>query len=46
MLQDSEKRYSIIVWILSDIVTKVSGKVHGSQWDRDPSNGMVDLLII
>ena len=31
--------------ILSDIVTEHNGKVHGSQRDRDPKSGLIDLLV-
>ena len=31
--------------ILSDIVTEYGGKVHGSQRDRDPKTGLIDLLV-
>ena len=31
--------------ILSDIVTKYGGKVHGSQRDRDPNTGLIDLMV-
>jgi hypothetical protein len=31
--------------ILSDIVTEYHGKVHGSQRDRDPKTGLIDLLV-
>ena len=31
--------------ILSDIVTEYGGKVHGSQRDRDPKIGLIDLLV-
>jgi len=30
---------------LSDIVTEYGGKVHGSQRDRDPKTGLIDLLV-
>jgi hypothetical protein len=30
---------------LSDIVTEYHGKVHGSQRDRDPMTGVLDLLV-
>jgi hypothetical protein len=30
---------------LSDIVTEYGGKVHGSQRDRDPITGLIDLLV-
>jgi hypothetical protein len=30
---------------LSDIVTEYGGKVHGSQRDRDPKTGLLDLLV-
>jgi hypothetical protein len=45
MLQGSvaeiQKKYEI----LSDIVTEYNGKVHGSQRDRDPKTGLLDLLV-
>jgi len=31
--------------ILSDIVTEYNGKVHGSQRDKDPKTGLIDLLV-
>ena len=31
--------------ILSDIVTEANGKVHGSQRDRDPKTGLIDLMV-
>lgn len=31
--------------MLSDIVTEQNGKVHGSQRDRDPKTGVLDLLV-
>ena len=31
--------------ILSDIVTEYGGKVHGSQRDKDPKTGLLDLLV-
>lgn len=36
-----QKKYEI----LSDIVTEYNGKVHGSQRDRDPKTGLIDLLV-
>ena len=36
-----QKKYEI----LSDIVTEYKGKVHGSQTDRDPKTGLLDLLV-
>ena len=30
--------------VLSDIVAEYGGKVHGSQRDRDPKTGLLDLL--
>jgi hypothetical protein len=30
---------------LSDLVTEYNGKVHGSQRDRDPKTGLIDLLV-
>ena len=31
--------------VLSDIVAEYGGKVHGSQRDRDPKTGLLDLLV-
>ena len=28
-----------------DILTKHGGKIHGSQRDRDPKTGLIDLLV-
>ena len=36
-----QKKYEI----LSDIVLEYNGKVHGSQRDRDPKTGFIDLLV-
>ena len=36
-----QKKYEM----LSDIVTEHNGKVHGSQRDRDPKTGLIDLLV-
>ncbi len=36
-----QKKYEI----LSDIVSDYNGKVHGSQRDRDPKTGLIDLLV-
>ena len=30
---------------MADIVTEYGGKVHGSQRDRDPIIGLIDLLV-
>ena len=40
-IQDIQKKYEI----LSDIVIEYNGKVHGSQRDRDPKTGLIDLLV-
>ena len=41
-ITDIQKRYEI----LSDIViVEHGGKVHGSQRDRDPKIGLIDLLV-
>ena len=40
-IADIQKKYEI----LSDIVIEASGRVHGSQRDRDPKTGMIDLLV-
>ena len=37
----SSKKYEI----LSDIASEYNGKVHGSQRDRDPKTGSIDLLV-
>src|SRR5918999_6584684 len=38
---DIQKKYET----LSDIVNEYNGKVHGSQIDRDPKTGLIDLLV-
>jgi hypothetical protein len=40
-IADIQKKYEI----LSDIVTEYNGKVHGSQRDRDPKTGLLELLV-
>ena len=40
-ITDIQKKYEI----LSDLVTEANGKVHGSQRDRDPKTGLIDLLV-
>jgi hypothetical protein len=40
-IADIQKNYEA----LSDIVTEHNGKVHGSQRDRDPKTGLIDLLV-
>ena len=40
-ITEIQKKYEI----LSDIVTEHNGKVHGSQRDRDPKTGLIDLLV-
>jgi hypothetical protein len=40
-ITDIQKRYEI----LSDIVSEYNGKVHGSQRDRDPKTGLIDLMV-
>ena len=40
-IADIQKKYES----LSDIVTEHNGKVHGSQRDRDPKTGLLDLLV-
>jgi hypothetical protein len=40
-IQTIQKKYET----LSDIVTEYNGKVHGSQRDRDPKTGLLDLLV-
>jgi hypothetical protein len=40
-ITEIQKKYET----LSDIVTEYNGKVHGSQRDRDPKIGHIDLLV-
>src|ERR687898_1065015 len=40
-VSEIQKKYEI----LSDIVSEANGKVHGSQIDRDPKTGLLDLLV-
>ena len=40
-IETVQKNYEV----LSDIVTEYNGKVHGSQRDRDPKTGLLDLLV-
>ena len=40
-IAEIQKKYEI----LSDIVSEHNGKVHGSQRDRDPKTGFLDLLV-
>ena len=40
-ITEIQKKYEI----LSDIVTEYGGKVHGSQRDRDPKTGLIDLIV-
>ncbi len=40
-IETIQKKYEI----LSDIVTEYGGKVHGSQRDRDPKTGLINLLV-
>ena len=40
-ISEIQRKYEI----LSDIVTECNGKVHGSQRDRDPKTGLIDLLV-
>ena len=40
-IETVQKKYEI----LSDIVSEYNGKVHGSQRDRDPKTGLLDLLV-
>ena len=40
-ITEIQKKYEI----LSDIVTEYGGKVHGTQRDRDPKTGLIDLLV-
>ena len=40
-ITEIQKKYEM----LSDIVSEYNGKVHGSQRDRDPKTGLLDLLV-
>ena len=40
-IETVQKKYEI----LSDIVSEYNGKVHGSQRDRDPKTGLIDILV-
>ena len=40
-IETIQKKYEI----LSDIVSEYNGKDHGSQRDRDPKTGLLDLLV-
>jgi hypothetical protein len=40
-IETIQKKYEI----LSDLVTEFGGKVHGSQRDRDPKTGLIDILV-
>ncbi|MGI9012602.1 MAG: hypothetical protein ACR2F1_15640 [Nitrososphaeraceae archaeon] len=40
-IETVQKKYEV----LSDLVTEHNGKVHGSQRDRDPKTGLIDLLV-
>ena len=40
-INEIQRKYDI----LSDIVSEANGKVHGSQRDRDPKTGLLDLLV-
>jgi hypothetical protein len=40
-IAEIQKKYEL----LSDLVTEHNGKVHGSQRDRDPKTGLIDLLV-
>ena len=40
-IETIQKKYEV----LSDIVTEHNGKVHGSQRDRDPKTGLIDILV-
>ncbi len=40
-IAEIQKKYEI----LSDIVSEYNGKVHGSQRDRDPKTGLIDLIV-
>ena len=40
-IAEIQKKYEM----LSDIVIETGGRVHGSQRDRDPKTGVIDLLV-
>ena len=40
-IETIQKKYEL----LSDIMSEYNGKVHGSQRDRDPKTGLIDLLV-
>ena len=40
-IETIQKKYEV----LSDIVTQYGGKVHGSQRDRDPKTGLIEILV-
>ncbi len=40
-IETIQKKYEIS----SDLVIEVTGRVHGSQRDRDPKTGLLDLLV-
>ena len=40
-IEEIQKKYEM----LSDIVSEYNGKVHGSQRERDPKTGLLDLLV-
>ena len=40
-VSEIQKKYET----LSDIVIEASGRVHGSQRDRDPKTGLIDLSV-
>jgi len=40
-IETIQRRYEI----LSDLVSENNGKIHGSQRDRDPKTGLIDLLV-
>ena len=40
-ITEIQKKYEM----LSDIVIEAGGRVHGSQRDRDPKTGLLDLLV-
>jgi hypothetical protein len=40
-IETIQKKYEILL----DIVSEHNGKVHGSQRDRDPKTGLIDLIV-
>ena len=41
LVADTQRKYEI----LSDIVSDIGGKVHGSQTDREPKTELINLIV-